>query len=179
MFRLVPEVHGVLQHCRSCQGKSQKAPTQKDVRCPSIQAGAPFQVWSMDVLGPLRTSSEGHRYLLTLKDVFSKWFEAIPLRNTANEKVLHALRTVYARFGYPLQVHTDNSTYSRSQVMQEALPMGWDLADLHPHLQSAIQLSGESSSRLEHHAAHPVSPACRRLGGGPTRRTFSPPQRRP
>ena len=29
-------------------------------------------------MGPLRASSEGHRYLLTLKDVFSKWLEAIP-----------------------------------------------------------------------------------------------------
>ena len=98
MFRLVPEVHWVLQHCRFCQVKSQKAPTQKDVHRPSIQAGTPFQVWSMDVLGPVRASYEGHRYLHNRKDVFSKWFEAIPLRNTASKKVLHALRTVYARF---------------------------------------------------------------------------------
>ena len=74
----------------------------------------------MDVLGPLRASSEGHRFLLTLKDVFSKWFEAIPLSNTTSEKVLRALQTVYARFGYPLQVHTDNATYFWSQAMQEA-----------------------------------------------------------
>ena len=46
----------------------------------------------MDVMGPLRASSEGHRYLLTLKDVFSKWFEAIPLSNTTSEKVLRALQ---------------------------------------------------------------------------------------
>ena len=120
MFRLVPEVHRVLQQCHSCQVKSQRSPTQKDVHRPSIQAGAPFQVWSMDVLGPLRASSEGHRYLLTLKDVFSKWFEAIPLSSTTSEKVLRALQTLYARFGYPLQVHTDNATYFRSQTMQEA-----------------------------------------------------------
>ena len=74
----------------------------------------------MDVVGPLRASSEGHRYLLTLKDVFSKWFEAIPLSNTTSEKVLRALQAIYASFGYPLQVHTDNATYFRSQVMQEA-----------------------------------------------------------
>ena len=71
-------------------------------------------------MGPLRASSEGHRYLLTLKDVFSKWFEAIPLSNTTSEKVLWALHTLYARFGYPLQVHIDNATYFQSQVMQEA-----------------------------------------------------------
>ena len=74
MFRLVPEVHRVIQQCHPCQIKDQKATKQKDVHRPSVQAGAPFQVWSMDILGLLCASSEGHRYLLTFKDVFSKWF---------------------------------------------------------------------------------------------------------
>ena len=74
----------------------------------------------MDIMGPLRVSSEGHRYLLTLKDVFSKWFEAIPLSNTTSDKVLRTLQLLYARFGYPLQIHTDNATYFRSQLMKEA-----------------------------------------------------------
>ncbi len=117
---LVREVHRVIQRCHLCQVKSQKAPKQKDVHHPSVQAGAPFQVWSMDILGPLRVSSEGHWYLLTLKDVFSEWFEAIPLSSTTSEKVLCALQMLYARFGHPLQVHTDNATYFRSQMMKEA-----------------------------------------------------------
>ena len=120
MFRLVPEVHRVLQHCCFCQVKSQKAPTPKDVNHPSIQAFTPFQVWSMDMIGPVCASSEGHRYLHNRKDVFSKWFEAIPLSNMASEKVLRALRKIYARFDYPLQVHTGSAIYFQSQVMQEA-----------------------------------------------------------
>ena len=92
MLRLVPEVHRAIQQCHLCQVKSQKAHTQKDVHRPSIQAGVPFQVCSMDILGPLRVSSEGNKYLLTLKDVFSKWFEAILLNGTISEKVLRALQ---------------------------------------------------------------------------------------
>ena len=118
MFRLV--IHRVIQQCHACQVKSQKTPVQRDVHRPSVQAGTPFQVWSMVVFGPLHASSEGHRYLLTLKDVFSKWFEAIPLSNTTSEKVLRALQMVNARFGYPLQVHMDKATYFWSQAMQEA-----------------------------------------------------------
>ena len=74
----------------------------------------------MDILGLLRVRSEGHRYLLTLKDVFSKWFEAVPLSNTTSDKVLHTLQMLYAWFGHPLQVHTDNARYFWSQLMQEA-----------------------------------------------------------
>ena len=52
-----------------------------------------------------------------------KWFEAIPLRNITSEQVLRALQMLYARFGHPLQVHTDNAMYFRSQMMQEAFRM--------------------------------------------------------
>ena len=115
---LVPEVHWVIQHCHPCQVEDQKAQKQKDVYHPSVQAGAPFQVWSMDILAFV--SSKGHKYLLTLKDVFSKWFEAILLSNTTSDKVLRTLQMLYAWFGHTLQIHTDNSTYFKSQMMQEA-----------------------------------------------------------
>ena len=132
MFRLVLEVPRVIRQCHQCQVKDQKLPKQKDVYHPRVQAGAPFQVCSMDILGPLRASSEGHRYLLTLKEVFSKWFEAIPLSNTTSDKVLRALQLLYARFGHPLQVHTDNSTYFPSQA--EGLPACRDEVDVHPNI---------------------------------------------
>ena len=74
----------------------------------------------MDILGPLHVSSEGNRYLLTLKDIFGKWFEAIPLSGTTSKKVLRTLQVLYTRFGHPLQVRTDKTTYFRSQIMQEA-----------------------------------------------------------
>ena len=70
IFRLVPEVHRVIQQCHLCQVKSQKAPKHKDVHRPSVQAGAPFQVWSMDIQGPLRVSSEGNRYTRTTRHTF-------------------------------------------------------------------------------------------------------------
>ena len=37
-----------------------------------------------------------------------------------SEQVLRALQMLYARFGHPVQVHTDNVTYFWSQMMQEA-----------------------------------------------------------
>ena len=49
MIWIVPEVRRVIQQCHLCQVKSQKAPKFKDIHRPSIQAGAPFQVCSMDI----------------------------------------------------------------------------------------------------------------------------------
>ena len=47
------EVARVIQSCYPCLLKDQNAPVQRDVHQPSVQAGLPFQVWCMDVLGPL------------------------------------------------------------------------------------------------------------------------------
>ena len=86
MLWLVPEVHLVVQHCHLCQVKSQKAPKQKDVHHPSVQAGAPFQVWSMDILGPLRISSEGNKYLLMLKGCLQQMVRGHPTQRHNKQK---------------------------------------------------------------------------------------------
>ena len=178
MLRLVPEVHRIIRHCHPCQTKTQKAPVQKDVHRPSVQASAPFQMWSMDILGPLRASSEGNRYLLTLKDVFSKWFEAVPLNRTTSEKVLKALQMLFARFGHPLQIHTDNATYFRSHLMQEAFRRAGIKLSFTPTYNPPVKLGGTGPPRPQRDAPGSLQPTCRRLGRSTSSRPFSPPQRR-
>ena len=41
----------------------------------------PFEMWGMDVVDPISPpSSKGHRFILAITDYFSKWAEAIPLK---------------------------------------------------------------------------------------------------
>ena len=41
----------------------------------------PFEMWGMDVVCPISPPlTKGHRFILTITDYFSKWAEAIPLR---------------------------------------------------------------------------------------------------
>jgi hypothetical protein len=42
----------------------------------SVQAGFPFQQISIDFVGPLAASSKGNKYILTVKDCFTRWIEA-------------------------------------------------------------------------------------------------------
>ena len=50
----------------------------------------------MDLIGPLPTTSQGHRFIVTLTDYFSKWAEAAPLPNKS--------ANVVARFIYSVSV---------------------------------------------------------------------------
>ena len=61
----------------------------------------------MDLVGPL-PQSQGHTYLLTIIDRFSKWLEVIPLKDSSAETIAHQfLFNWIARFGCPKILTTD------------------------------------------------------------------------
>jgi hypothetical protein len=50
----------------------------------------PFDAWGMDVIGPIDPpSSGGHRFILAATDYFSKWAEAVPLREIRQDAQVH------------------------------------------------------------------------------------------
>jgi len=59
---------------------------------------------------------------LTLVDHFSKWAEAIPLRNHTALTVARALMThVFSKYGAPRQILTDRGSEFESSLFQELL----------------------------------------------------------
>ena len=57
--------------CQSCQKRN---PPQPAPQAPmgTIQARHPFEKISWDIMGPLPTSSRGHKYIVVITDLFSK-----------------------------------------------------------------------------------------------------------
>ena len=53
----------------------------------SFNVGAPFERIALDILGPLPRTKQGNKYLLVNEDYFSKWLEAIPIRNQESTTV--------------------------------------------------------------------------------------------
>ena len=78
--------------CDACQktvSKGRVAPVPLSV-VPVI--GTPFDRVAIDLVGPLRPVSEqGHRFVLTLVDVATRYPEAVPLRDISSESVAEAL----------------------------------------------------------------------------------------
>ena len=60
-------------------------------------------------MGLLPKSSLGHPYILAAIDYFSKWAEAVPLREVKKEHVVNFIRThLIYRYGVPRFIVTDN-----------------------------------------------------------------------
>ncbi|KAL0294380.1 UNVERIFIED_CONTAM: hypothetical protein Scaly_3122800 [Sesamum calycinum] len=61
----------------------------------------PFDAWGLD-LEPLMKSSGGHLYILAAIDYFSKWAEALPLKEVKKESVANFIRThIVYHYGGP------------------------------------------------------------------------------
>ncbi|XP_020249430.1 uncharacterized protein LOC109826820 [Asparagus officinalis] len=69
-----------------------------------------FEMWGMDIVGPIfPPTSKGHRFILAVTDYFSKWAEAVPLKEVkASDVVKFIKHHVVYRFGIPGQIVHDN-----------------------------------------------------------------------
>ena len=70
-----------VRECKECQ---QHNPSNTTPQAPLhiIKAASLFQKLSMDIVGPLPKTSQGHKYILVVTDLSSKWIEAFPLATT-------------------------------------------------------------------------------------------------
>ena len=113
------DVRRFLRCCQPCAGYHRGAPPRQ-VKMMTPMVGAPFERISVDITGPFPRSARGNVYMVTVMDHFTKWAEAIPLRNHTAETVAHALLVnVFSRLGFPLQLLTDRGPEFESELFQE------------------------------------------------------------
>ena len=80
----------------------------------------PFDTVCVDLVGPIAPSTErGHRYILTLIDMASRYPDAVPLRDIHTETVADALLDMYSRIGIPRRIHSDRGSQFTSEMMDE------------------------------------------------------------
>ena len=117
------DLDAFLRECEPCaRYRRGSAPKKAHLRTPLV--GEPWFRVSVDITGPHPRSSKSNQYILTLVDHFSKWAEAIPLRNHTAPTVARALMVhVFSKFGAPWQLLTDRGTEFESELFKEL--MNW------------------------------------------------------
>ncbi|KAG5863446.1 hypothetical protein JTB14_036160 [Gonioctena quinquepunctata] len=74
----------------------------------------------MDVVGPLVTSLNGNRYLLTFQDYFTKYVEAIPLSDQKANTIARAfVENIIVKHGSPKRLLTDRRANFTSSLFKE------------------------------------------------------------
>ena len=110
-----------LKQCIPC-ARYHRGKIPKHVKLQPFPVGGPWERVSIDITGPHPKSSHQNEYILTCVDHFSKWAEAIPLRNNTAPTVARALMThVFSRFGAPCQLLSDRAPEFESELFQQLM----------------------------------------------------------
>lgn len=82
----------------------------------------PWQIISMDFLGPYPRTRHGNTMILVVTDLFSKWVEVFPTRAASSKNVVDNVRKgIFLKYGIPKYVVFDNGSHFDSREMREFL----------------------------------------------------------
>ena len=112
----------VERYCKRCVECScyHRCPPKRQGLLQVTTVGEPMERIAIDLTGPHPTSRSSNVYILTVLDLFSKWAEAIPLRNKEAVTVARALSdVVFSRIGLPIQLLSDNGREFENTLMSE------------------------------------------------------------
>jgi len=106
---MVQDCINYAKRCEACQFHANFIHQPPESLHPTV-ASWPFEAWGLDVVGPITPKlSASHSYILAATDYFSKWAEAIPLREVKKENVVDFTRThIIYWYGVPRYIITDN-----------------------------------------------------------------------
>jgi len=117
--KMIPDAIAYTNRCYNCLVHGDFI-HQASGRLRPTTSSWPFEMWGMDVIGPISPpSSKGHRFILAITDYFSKWTEAIPLREIKTFNVIRFVKhhIIYC-FGVPRWIVHDNGPQFVNQAFQ-------------------------------------------------------------
>jgi hypothetical protein len=118
-YNLKEDIKLYIAQCDVCAADK---PAPKTARAPMghLRSGAPWDTLGIDYLGPFPKSPRGNKYIMVLTDHFSKYVEVIPVPNQhAEECATRIVNDVIARWGAPLNIHTDQGSTFESKVFRK------------------------------------------------------------
>jgi len=113
----------VKKWCKSCDVCARRKGTRV------ISAGCrerervtgPWQIMDIDLMGPLKETQQGNKYVLGCIDRFTKYLFTIPLPNKKMLTVAKGIMRVNYLVGFVQQVHCDNGKEFINKLLEQAL----------------------------------------------------------
>ena len=117
------ELRKAVLTCDSCVRKIQKTSPRSHGHQP-LRTGFPFQVMSIDLVGPLTETNKGHKYILTCQDTYSRYVMAFPIPNKETATVARMfVDRVICQYGAPIELKSDRGREFTGNIFREVLQM--------------------------------------------------------
>lgn len=105
------DIEQAVHNCESCRANRPTVPLH-----PWSWPTTPWERVHVDYAGPLF----GYMYLVVV-DSHLKWLEVVPVKTTTTEKTLEVLRSLFARYGLPKQLVSDNGPQFTAKEFAEGM----------------------------------------------------------
>ena len=105
------EIEDMVRHCTECQ-QAQASPAAAPLH-PWKWPTCPWARLHVDFTGPM----DGSMYLIVI-DAHSKWLEVLPMTTATALTTIQHLRTLFARFGVPESLVSDNGPQFTAEEFQ-------------------------------------------------------------
>ena len=152
----------LISECATCvksRGKLSKLLKERH----SITASAPFNIIEMDFLQSLPITDSGNEHLLVLIDSFTRFVYLHPCPDTTAESAKDALLHVYAYFGTPTHLRSDNAQAFLSEGFQkfrEAIETSHNTTvPRHPQSHGQVEVANSQVTRHLRNILHDVASA--------------------
>ncbi len=107
----VATVGRILKQCGLSENKGRGRPRRWEPASAIVPAGRSNEVWTVDFKGWWRTGDGKHCEPLTVRDLFSRYILCLrPLQKRDTKEVRKVFEEIFARYGLPERIRSDNGS---------------------------------------------------------------------
>ena len=103
--------------CDACQRNVSKGSVGRAHLGQMPLVETPYSTICVDLVGPLSPPSEGHRFILTVIDLCTRFPDAVPLEDIHTSTVAEALIGIFSRVGIPRRIYSDRGSQFTSETV--------------------------------------------------------------
>ena len=113
------------EFCKSCDTclRTKTVPRPRWPMQPLPVIPMPFYMIRVDIVGPLKRTRQGNKYILVAIDYYTKFTEAMAMKDQEAEIVARALEEIFSRHGLPGVLLTDQGTNFQSNLVKSMCRM--------------------------------------------------------
>ncbi|GFU17987.1 gypsy retrotransposon integrase-like protein 1 [Trichonephila clavipes] len=96
------DVKRFCESCKICQLRKPITYRDRVPIQPLVRPEIPFEVWSVDCIGPLEPPSRrNHHFIICAVDLCTRWAEAIPVKEISAKTTCNVLLKIFTQTGHP------------------------------------------------------------------------------
>ena len=105
--------------CWSCQKIKKGKKWLKPNKLQLFPAREPFEMVSIDIVGPMPIDEHGNRYIVSFIDRFSRFCRLVPVKSIRTIDIMHAVDDWISLFGPPRYLLSDNGSQFVSYLFRD------------------------------------------------------------